>query len=77
MRRRICKWISAILLLCISIGTCMDFTVLTVKAEGEYEVPVGFMNERPEVDYGVVKEIQYYSNATNSTRKAKVVLPAG
>ncbi len=77
MRKRVYKKICAVILLCISIGTCMDSTVLTARAEAEYEVPVGFMNEKPGVDYGEVKEIQYYSNATNSIRKAKVVLPAG
>ena len=76
MRKNIYKRICAALMLCI-IGTYMNTAVLNAKSEEEYDVPVGFMNEKPGTDYGEIKDIQYDSNATNSTRKAKIILPAG
>lgn len=42
-----------------------------------YDVPTDYMQEKAGVDYGTVQDIQYQSTATNSTRKAKVILPAG
>ena len=41
------------------------------------DLPVGYMNKKNGVEYGAVDDIQYESGATNSTRKAKVILPAG
>ncbi len=42
-----------------------------------YDVPADYMKKIPGVDYGSVKDIEYQSTATNSKRKAKVILPAG
>ncbi len=42
-----------------------------------YEVPSDYMQKKAGIDYGTVEDIQYQSTATNSTRKAKVILPAG
>ena len=43
----------------------------------DYNVPTDYMVRKANVDYGQVENIQYPSTATNSTRKAKVILPAG
>lgn len=42
-----------------------------------YDVPVDYMQKKTGIDYGSVENIQYQSTATNSIRKAKVILPAG
>lgn len=42
-----------------------------------YDVPTDYMQKKTGIDYGTVEDIQYQSTATNSTRKAKVILPAG
>lgn len=42
-----------------------------------YNVPSDYMAEKTGVNYGTVEDIQYQSTATNSKRKAKVILPAG
>ena len=42
-----------------------------------YDVPTDYMQKKAGIDYGAVEDIQYQSTATNSTRKAKVILPAG
>lgn len=42
-----------------------------------YDVPADYMQKKEGIDYGTVEDIQYQSTATNSTRKAKVILPAG
>ncbi len=43
----------------------------------EYDVPKDYMVKKAGVDYGQVQDIEYASTATNSVRKAKVILPAG
>ena len=43
----------------------------------DYNVPADYMVRKDGVDYGQAEDIQYVSTATNSTRKAKVILPAG
>lgn len=45
--------------------------------DAQYSVPNDFWNKKADVNYGEVKNIEYYSEATKSTRKAKVLLPAG
>lgn len=42
-----------------------------------YDVPTDYMQKKAGINYGTVEDIQYQSTATNSTRKAKVILPAG
>lgn len=42
-----------------------------------YNVPSDYMQKKTGIDYGRVEDIQYQSTATNSIRKAKVILPAG
>lgn len=62
-------------LLCILLGLGICTNVLA--AQPEYPVPVGFMERKPDVDYGSVQDIEYFSKATNTVRKAKVLLPGG
>ncbi len=45
--------------------------------DNNYDVPADYMTEKTGVSYGSVEDIQYQSTATNSKRKAKVILPAG
>lgn len=42
-----------------------------------YEVPVGYDQPRISVQYGKLTEVAYYSTTTETTRKAKVLLPFG
>jgi len=42
-----------------------------------YDVPADYMQKKDGIDYGSVENIQYQSTATNSIRRAKVILPAG
>lgn len=48
-----------------------------IQEDAQYDVPNDFWNKKANVDYGVVKNIEYYSTATKTNRKAKVLLPAG
>lgn len=45
--------------------------------DSNYDVPADYMQKKQGTDYGTVEDIEYQSTATNSTRKAKVILPAG
>lgn len=47
------------------------------QEDANYDVPNDFWNKKADVKYGEVKNIEYYSEATKSTRKAKVILPEG
>lgn len=43
--------------------------------DNNYETPIGFDQKKPNVVYGEVKDISYYSKTTNNNRLAKVILP--
>lgn len=51
----------------------------TSKAEpfidNDYQTPKGFDQRKPNVAYGEVKDISYFSKTTNSDRPAKIILP--
>lgn len=52
-------------------------TPTSFQEDANYDVPNDFWNKKSDVTYGEIKNIEYTSTATKSTRKAKVILPAG
>ena len=52
-------------------------TLQTCLKDTNYDVPNDFWTRKSDVTYGEVKDIQYNSTATKTTRNAKVILPAG
>lgn len=48
-----------------------------IVEDPQYDVPNDFWSKKSDVNYGEVKNIEYYSTATKSKRKAKVILPSG
>lgn len=50
--------------------------IAELLADTNLDTPYGYTIMDNSVDYGKVETISYYSTATNSTRKAKVLLPA-
>lgn len=60
-----------------AIPTITPKPIQSYLADTNYEVPNGFWDNKSNVKYGEVKDIQYYSTATESTRKAKIILPEG
>lgn len=43
--------------------------------DNNHKTPIGFDSRKPEVIYGEVKDISYFSKTTNSERPAKIILP--
>lgn len=52
-------------------------TIQSDLKDTNYDVPNDFWTKKSDVKYGEVKDIQYNSTATKTTRNAKVILPAG
>lgn len=60
-----------------SLNNTSDKSIKSYIEDANLEVPKDFWDKKANVNYGEVKNIEYYSTATNSTRKAKVILPEG
>lgn len=56
-------------------GQQLQFTGSEVQASAEYAVPYGFDTNKPNVKYGKLEEVSYYSKTTGATRKCYVLLP--
>ncbi len=61
----------------VTVSSTSDKSIKSYIEDTNLEVPNDFWTKKTNVNYGEVKNIEYYSTATKSTRKAKVILPEG
>ncbi len=61
----------------IALLVCMVLPQKAFAASTPVIPPAGYDSNRNNIAHGTIKEINYYSAATNSTRKAKIYLPPG
>lgn len=61
----------------ISLILLVSCTTSKVKSfvDNNYDAPIGFDLRKPDVRYGVVNDVSYFSKTTNSNRPAKIILP--
>lgn len=61
----------------ITISLLLSCGVVKAKSfvDTDYSTPVGFDQRKPDINYGEVRDISYFSKTTNNSRPAKIILP--
>ena len=78
MEKSIKKPILSVLGMClVALLLCIALPQKAFAASSPVIPPSGYDSRRSNIAHGTIKEINYYSTATNSTRKAKIYLPPG